>query len=172
MRIVDQHAAHERVRLEQLKNRKTTDTPVSQPLLTPQVFSLSQSEKQNLLSHTADLQSIGFEIQDFGGNEIALHALPAHSAHIDVEKLFHALLDDADDFSTDFSSSLKGFKERAMSYTACRGAKKFGDVMTLIDMEALITDWKNCAHPESCAHGRPVSIFYPYKDLENECGRY
>lgn len=172
MRIVDQHAAHERVRLEQLEKDYAEKSIQSQPLLTPVVFSVSQSEKSSLLDQCEYLREAGFDISDFGGNEVSINAVPAGSEHVDISKMFQDLIADSDFFDPSFSEHHKSFAKRALSYSACRGAKKFGHALSFPEMERLIEDWKNCTHPDSCAHGRPVSIFYPYKDLENECGRY
>ncbi len=172
LRVIDQHAAHERVRLEKLEQMQKEKKNISQPLLTPCVFSVSVSEKEMLMEEKKYLETSGFEIEDFGGNEIAIHAVPSGSEHINIEKLFSDLLADCDFFDSEFSDIHNSFSKRAMSYTACRGAKMFGDILSHQEMEALVSDWKKCKKMDSCAHGRPVSVFYPYKELENECARY
>ena len=125
-----------------------------------------------LLEEKKYLENSGFEIEDFGGNEISISAVPRGSEHINIEKLFSDLLADCDFFDSQYSHLHHSFTQKAMSYTACRGAKMFGDILSFPEMEALVSDWKKCKNPDSCAHGRPVSVFYPYKELENECGRY
>lgn len=172
IRIIDQHAAHERVRYEKYMKQLEEKTICSQPLLTPVVLSLSHSEKNQLLESQDALQDLGFEIEDFGGNDIAVTAVPVGSEHVDVGTLFSSLLADLDFFDPAFGRELKKLGERMVSYTACRGAKKFGDSLTFPEMESLVKDWKSCKIPDACAHGRRVSVFYPFKDLENECGRY
>lgn len=172
VRIIDQHAAHERVRIEHLMEKYEKKEIQVQPLLTPVVFSISHSEKMLLESESERLHQAGFEIGDFGGNEIAIHAVPAGSEHVDIQKLFLDLLSDMDFFDPSYSDQRKSFAHKALAYSACRGAKKFGDELSFPEMEQLISDWKECKYPDSCAHGRPVSVFYPYKTLENECGRY
>jgi len=171
MRIVDQHAAHERVRLEALTEKMNAKSIVSQPLLTPCVFSLSVSDKETLLEQTEYLQKIGFEIEDFGNSEVTISAVPAGSEHIDIAKLFQEVLDNCDFFEPGFSSITDSFAKKVLSYAACRGAKMFGDEMSHIEMEALIQDWKHCKMQHSCAHGRPVSIFHPFTEMEKKCGR-
>ncbi len=171
IRIVDQHAAHERVRLESLTEKLQTKKIVSQPLLTPCVFSLSISDKERLLEQTPYLQSLGFEIEDFGKNEIAIHAVPSGNNHIDIAKLFREVLDNCDFFEPEFSDITHSFTKKLLSYTACRGAKMFGDPLSMSEMEALIRDWKQCKTQHSCAHGRPVSVLYPFDEIEKKCGR-
>lgn len=171
LRIVDQHAAHERVRYETLLREFRAKKVISQPLLTPEVFSLSVSEKTLLLEESSVLQDLGFEIHDFGGQEVAVMAVPTGNTNLDIEKLFRNLLDDLDSFDPHFAEHISSFTEKMLSYTACRGSKKFGDVLSLPEMEQLIVDWNACTHRDACAHGRPVSTFYPYSQMENECGR-
>ncbi len=172
MRVIDQHAAHERVRYEKLIREFRAKKIISQPLLTPIVFSVSVSEKMLLLEESETLQNLGFEIDDLGGQEISVVAVPAGNTKLDIEKLFRNLLDDLDSFDPVFGENISSFAEKMLSYTACRGAKKFGDVLSHLEMEQLVKDWDQCTHKDSCAHGRPVSTFYPFKAMENECGRY
>jgi DNA mismatch repair protein MutL len=172
LKVVDQHAAHERVRLESLTKKWNNKKIVRQPLLSPVVFSITISEKNDLLDKKDYFYSLGFEIEDFGGNEIAIISVPTGSERIDLKKLFFDLLADSDFFTTSFSDFHKSLEKRAISYIACRGAKKFGDKLNIEEMNALIRDWKNCKNPEACAHGRPVSVFYNSSTFENECGRY
>jgi len=171
LRIVDQHAAHERVRLENLTEKAKNKEIISQPLLTPCVFSLSQSDKDLLLEQQEYLHDIGFEIEDFGNNEIAVSTVPEGSEKINIEKLFIEIFENCDFFEPEFSSITDSFAKKVLSYAACRGAKMFGDYMSHSEMEALIQDWKRCKNQHSCAHGRPVSIFYPFNEIEKKCGR-
>ncbi len=172
IRIIDQHAAHERVRYEQYQKALAQKTISSQLLLTPVVMSFSTSEKLQLLDNLPELEAFGFSIEDFGGNEVAVTAVPSGSEHIELEKLFSALLADLDFFDPAFGKALQGIGQRIISYAACRGAKKFGDRLSQSEMEALVEDWKQCDTPDACAHGRKVSSFFLFQEIENECGRY
>lgn len=172
IRVIDQHAAHERVRYEKLLRNFRAKEVNTQPLLTPAIFSVSASEKMLLLEESETLSHLGFEIQDFGGQEISVLAVPVGNSKIDIEKLFRNLLDDLDSFNPHFRENISSVSEKMLSYTACRGAKKFGDKLSPPEMEQLLKDWDQCTHKDACAHGRPVSTFYPFKEMENECGRY
>lgn len=171
LRIIDQHAAHERIRLEKLTKDLANKKIVKQPLLSPIVFSITMSEKNDLLSQKDYFDSVGFEIEDFGGREVAILSVPASSDKINLKQLFLDLLADSDFFTASFSDFHKSFEKKTISYIACRGSKKFGDKLSFEEMNALVKDWKNCKNPDACAHGRPVSIFHKTIDLENECGR-
>ncbi len=172
IRVIDQHAAHERIRYEKLLREFRAKKIISQPLLTPVIFSISTSEKIFLQEESKTLKDLGFMVEDFGGQEVAVMAVPSGNTKLDIEKLFRNLLDDLDSFDPHFAEHISSFAEKMLSYTACRGAKKFGDILTMPEMEQLLTDWDNCTHKDACAHGRPVSTFYSYKSLENECGRW
>jgi DNA mismatch repair protein MutL len=172
VKIIDQHAAHERIRYEQLLRDFRAKTVVSQPLLAPVIFSISQSEKLLLLEEQESIADLGFEIEDFGGQDIAVLSVPSSKTPIDVEKLFRNLLDDFDTFDPSFGANISEFAEKMLSYTACRGAIKFGDELSMSEMEQLVEDWNKCTHSQACAHGRPVSTAFSYTSLENECGRY
>ena len=86
IRVIDQHAAHERVRYEELLRNFRAKKIISQPLLTPAIFSVSASEKMLLLEEGKTLQDLGFEIDDFGGQEISVLAVPTGHIKFDIVK--------------------------------------------------------------------------------------
>ncbi len=158
MMLIDQHAAHERILYEQCLNGLASNTVESQQLLYPITFELPSEEKEILLTMREFFEKTGFEIQDFGGNTVAVSAVPAtgtfKSTHVkdSIEEMLHQFIDEDDE--TILSSSHRRF---AASY-ACGAAIKFGHEMPQQEMNALIHQLFASENPNICPHGRPTII--------------
>jgi DNA mismatch repair ATPase MutL len=169
--IVDQHAAHERIRYEMLMNNLKTKTPQSQRLLMPQVLTVSPTEKQVLEANREIFEGLGFDIQEFSETEISLFAVPLGTEKADCRENIMNLLHDIGSYASEEGKSVKNAAEKIAIFAACRGAIKFGDALTFPEMEKLLTDLHSCDGMYACAHGRPVSMKILYHDMERECGR-
>ena len=97
--IIDQHVAHERILFEQIAERLTTGRVEVQALLTPVVLELSTGEHQTLLSHVGELEKLGFECEDFGGNSLRITAVPALLDWKHVDAALRAVASDLDGLS-------------------------------------------------------------------------
>ncbi len=162
--LIDQHAAHERVRYARLMEALDQQKPLLQPLLTPLALDLGAAETALLEEHLSEFEALGFEIESFGGKSFLVRAVPAGLSKRDPEKILRELLAD---LSEEWRQNhVKNFQEELLTMTACRGAIKFGDLLTLPEMEALLEDMestKNCSH---CPHGRPALVTFTYDQLE------
>ncbi len=156
--MIDQHAAHERILYEQCLNGLVSNTVESQQLLYPITFELPAEEKDILLTMREFFEKTGFEIQDFGGNTVAVYAVPAtgtfKSTHVkdSIEEMLHQFIEEDDE--TILSSSHRRF---AASY-ACGAAIKFGHDMPQQEMNSLIHQLFGSENPNICPHGRPTII--------------
>ncbi|MEI7511368.1 MAG: DNA mismatch repair endonuclease MutL [Candidatus Peregrinibacteria bacterium] len=169
--IIDQHAVHERVRYEELMRQVHEKKIASQELLTPMVITVSPSEKALLLSEQEDLELLGFSIAEFGDREIAVSAVPSGTGERAVEELLRDILEDLSSPHPKDGRETKKTLERIATYASCRGAIKFGDALTLPEMESLVEKWEACGRGFSCAHGRPVYKKILFTDLEHDHGR-
>ena len=167
--IIDQHAAHERIRYTEIVAEFEAKQSVIQQLLTPMQFELSHQEK-NILEQNLELfAGLGFSIEPFGGNTFNLTAIPSYMAKYDLLKAIHGLIDDLNNMSVkgDFQSR----KEKALTYMACRSAVKFGDKLSMEEMEGLVRQLQTLAQPYTCPHGRPTMAKMDFEELEKRFGR-
>ncbi|MBP7058385.1 DNA mismatch repair endonuclease MutL [Candidatus Gracilibacteria bacterium] len=167
--IIDQHAAHERIRYTEIVAEFEAKQSVIQQLLTPMQFELSHQEK-NILEQNLELfAGLGFSIEPFGGNTFNLTAIPSYMAKHDLLKAIHGLIDDLNNMSVkgDFQSR----KEKALTYMACRSAVKFGDKLSMEEMEGLVRQLQTLAQPYTCPHGRPTMAKMDFEELEKRFGR-
>ncbi|MBI5414559.1 DNA mismatch repair endonuclease MutL [Candidatus Peregrinibacteria bacterium] len=169
--IVDQHAAHERVRYEKLMKDLRGKTPQSQKLLVPQILELSPQEKSVLEEYEEVFENLGFEIQDFSEKEAALFSVPVGTEKVDFRENLKNLLHDLEGYEPEMGKAVTSPAQRIATFAACRGAVKFGDPLTLPEMEKLIQSLDDCEAFYSCAHGRPIAMKIPFAEIERECGR-
>jgi DNA mismatch repair protein MutL len=168
IRIIDQHALHERVMLESLRKQyATTDVP-KQRLLLPASVDVTEREHVVLDEHKALLESMGFLIEDFGPNSVAVRAVPALVADADPGKLVRDFLEVAREHSETEQSHGHAVPliDRALEFLACRAAIKFGERLAPEEIEKLLKDAAELDFSSTCAHGRPTAIRLTMDDLE------
>jgi len=162
--IIDQHVAHERILFEQIAERLTTGKVEVQPLLTPVVLELSSGEHQTLLSHTAELEKLGFECEDFGGTSLRITAVPALLDWKQVDAALRAVASDLDGLSPGASVDIA---LRQMAATmACHAAVKANDPLTREKMQYLLDELRRTSHSTVCPHGRPVVLRLTRREIE------
>jgi len=167
--VVDQHAAHERIRYTEIVEAFENKQPVVQPLLVAENLELSHKELLVLEQHGEMLRSMGFELEPFGGNTIAVNAVPSYAAKLDLQPLIQGLLDDMEQLATKGDFTLR--KEKALIYMACRSAVKFGDVLGMEEQKELLKKLQKLALPYTCPHGRPTMITLTSEELIKRFGR-
>jgi DNA mismatch repair protein MutL len=168
--FIDQHAAHERVMYQKLKKVRQNQNQNTQPLLIPIQLELSISQIETFKNASSVLNSIGFDIQDFGQNSIVVNAIPAKFSANDIESLVFGLFQDLSE-GVDFSK-LEEIEDIVINYAACRGAIKFGQKLAFAEMEALIYEMDAIQNLKySCPHGRPTTITISYDELEKQFKR-
>jgi DNA mismatch repair protein MutL len=168
--FIDQHAAHERVMYQKLKKVKESQQVNTQKLLLPIQMQLSGSQVETLKAALEVLNSIGFDIADFGNNSVVITAIPTKFSNNDTEDLIKGILQDLET-GVDFSK-LEEIEDIVINYAACRGAIKFGQKLSISEMEALITEMEQIEHLQySCPHGRPTTIVLSFHELEKQFKR-
>lgn len=163
--IYDQHAVHERILYEQLKNKNSEiskDKSV-QKLLQPVVINLSAKENVILEEFANDLRSHGIEFEEFGPNSFKLTQIPASMSEKNLKNIFHELLDDLEN---DKEIKITDNKtEKILTYLACRMAYKAGDNIPNEEAAALIDQLEQTEIQYTCPHGRPVKVELTLKEL-------
>ncbi len=165
MFLVDQHAAHERLRFETLKESYLKKEKLSQMLLTPMVLNLDFQEKQTVLEFVKDFRDFGFEVEDFGGNSVIVHGTPIATDEQGVRDL---MLEMADALGEQRRHPVADFEERALDMISCKYAIKANHRLTLPEMEDLVKRMEELEEKGvgTCPHGRPIKIAFTKAEIE------
>ena len=169
MVIVDQHAAHERLVYEKLKQQMAENGVAAQALLIPEIVELSASDCAALLEIADPLARLGLGIEAFGGSAIAVRETPAILGNVDAKGM---LLDILDELADQNDSNLVQAKiEAILSRIACHGSIRSGRRMRGEEMNALLREMEATPHSGQCNHGRPTYVELKLADIERLFGR-
>jgi DNA mismatch repair protein MutL len=168
MLMIDQHAAHERLKYEQLKKELGESRVVSQILLVPAVVSLTAVEYAAYKENKDFLEPLGFEIEDFGDNSLLVRSVPQEMEHDDAQQVVAEMLTEL----INHRSQLITEKQERLLYTiACKAAVKANRAMSEEEMRALVRDVMKMDNINTCPHGRPIMISMSKKEMEKEFKR-
>jgi DNA mismatch repair protein MutL len=168
--IIDQHAAHEKVLYERIMTASKSKTYESQQLLPPIVLSLTLKEQEVLLKHEPVLNSLGYEFEQFGGNEYSVRAVPADLYSLSEKELLLEFIDTLADDSAVGSLSSNSILERVASLS-CKAAVKANHTLSYEEASSLIRELLTLENPYHCPHGRPVIISMSQYELERKFKR-
>lgn len=166
--IIDQHAAHEKVLYEKTMRSIEQREYTSQILNPPVILTLSMQEAETLQKHMQYFQEIGFEIEEFGGKEYALRAVPDNLFGIAKDDLFIEMLDALD--SQPASASVDIIKDRVATMS-CKAAVKGNHRLSVSEVHALIDELMTLENPYHCPHGRPTIISMSKYEIEKKFKR-
>lgn len=169
MIIVDQHAAHERLVYEKLKNQMAQNGVASQALLLPEVVDLSENERLLLVEILSELATLGLVIEEFGGNAVCVRETPAILGEVNAAALVRDICDELGDQTT--TSVVKDKIEAILSRVACHGSIRSGRRMRGDEMNALLREMEVTPHSGQCNHGRPTYVELKLDDIEKLFGR-
>jgi len=161
--LVDQHAAHERIILERLKAASTAKA-VSQPLLMPEVVSLTPAQISLFENAMPWLSDIGLELEVFGRDAIVVKAMPASLPHVPPCDIISDLADQLTDGQA--LPTLVERKEKILASLACRAAIKANAVLSVEEVVALCRDLEKTPFNATCPHGRPISVQFSLYEIE------
>ena len=168
---IDQHAAHERVLYERLRAAWRGEGVPRQLLLVPAVLELDAAAREALLAAPQALAELGFEVEPFGAEAVALRALPALLAGADPLALLRGLADELHRVSTlgvapRADSRLVAALDRALATLACHAARRQGDLLERPEQEALLAALDTIPWAPTCPHGRPVAVPFARSEIE------
>ncbi|MFZ5365329.1 MAG: DNA mismatch repair endonuclease MutL [Patescibacteria group bacterium] len=164
LKIIDQHAASERVQFEKIISSWKTDKLRSQSLLLPVLIDMSSLEMAKIHKYQSQLNRLGFSIDVFGENTVKINAVPALLKNSDIQKLFFEVAAELDDRIN--NGELTEPIRKILNILSCRSAVKFGDDLTLDEMKSLIAQLRSLDNQYTCVHGRPAIIDMSYGELE------
>ena len=167
--LIDQHAAHERVLYEQIKeNYKKNMKQNSQMTLLPEVHTLTHKEIAFVMENKEMLEKIGFDIEQFGENTIKINGIPDLEYKSKTKSLF---LDILDEMISSNRTSIKDIEERFIATVACKAAVKANMDLNEQEVHKLIQSLLSLNNPYTCPHGRPTTIKISKEYLEKELGK-
>jgi DNA mismatch repair protein MutL len=167
--IIDQHVAHERVLFERITGRLTAGRLESQRLLEPILVDVPASGRQALAAHAADLDRLGFEVEEFGGDAVRVTAFPALLRREDCEATIRALAEDLE--GLDRGSKVDDAIKRIAATMACHAAVKANYPLTPEKMAHILDELRRTAYSTICPHGRPVMLRLTRREIEKNFQR-
>ncbi|MBY0564282.1 MAG: DNA mismatch repair endonuclease MutL [Hyphomonadaceae bacterium] len=167
--IVDQHAAHERLVYERMKQMLASGGVPRQSLLIPEVVELDASEADALLARAAEFAQLGLVIEPFGSGAVLVRETPVLLGQVDAASLLKDLADDVLELGE--AHALKERLEEVCSSMACHGSVRAGRRLTAEEMNALLRQMESTPFAGQCNHGRPTYVELKLADIERLFGR-
>ena len=166
--LIDQHSAHERVLYEKFLGAIESGSSPSQRLLFPLTLQLSASELEALDAHRDVFQALGYELGEFGGQTVIVHAVPTPHPRFDAER---CLRDTLTALTGDRLPSGAARHQQLAATVACKAAIKAGDSLAPGEMRALFAALRDCKLPAHDVHGRQAIVQLSWDELERRFGR-
>ncbi len=167
--IVDQHAAHERLVYEALKQALEARPMPAQMLLLPEIVDLPEEDAERLALHAGTLARFGLGLERFGPGAVAVRETPAMLGETDAARLVRDLADEIAD--NDTVETLKERLHRIAATMACHGSVRSGRRLRPEEMNALLRQMEATPGSATCNHGRPTYIELKLADIERLFGR-
>ncbi len=168
--MIDQHAAHERILYEELKEKYRNREIYTQEVIGSKPIELSLNDMTKLENNREVLSALGFTYEEFGENTVRMRSIPMIFGKPDSEHLFLDILD-ALDIEGESSKSIYDSKLDKIMKQACTAAIKGGDRIANIEIRALIDRLFKSENPYTCPHGRPITLRTSRKDIEKNFSR-
>jgi DNA mismatch repair protein MutL len=160
--MVDQHAAHERIVYETLKNGVNNSRIEAQTLLMPYRLELTTKEKRIALKRRSQLDRFGIELDHFGGNTFLLRSVPAILKNVQWDSFFSEFITELEDDELEEGI----FLDKVLTVMACHGAIRAGQSMNHHEINHLLSQLQGTEIPTNCPHGRPIFKHFTYYEIE------
>jgi DNA mismatch repair protein MutL len=167
--IVDQHAAHERVVYERIKAGRSRNAVAKQRLLFPITLELEGPIRAAVVRHLDEINTIGFELEEFGGSTLLVSAVPSIVKDADVRGLIMGIAEELRE-----EAGRPGIEEtvdRMIKAVACHGSVRAGRDLSIREIEGLIGEIENTPFAAHCPHGRPTMIRITRQEIERRFRR-
>ncbi len=167
--LVDQHAAHERLTHESLREQMLNGGVRSQPLLLPAVVDMPPADVSRLLTRSDELARLGLEIEAFGPGAVLVRALPAALGAPEPAPLLRDLADELEEL--DEATALSARLDAVIARLACHGSIRAGRRLNGAEMDALLRQMEATPRAATCSHGRPTFLKLTKAEIEKLFGR-
>lgn len=168
MILLDQHAAHERLKYEELKRDIASKQPMSQLLIEPVIVNVTGGEMTAYRENKEMFDQMGFEIEEFGDDAIIIRSAPGDAEMGEIEPLILELLSQSEELKGELITEKY---ERLLYTIACKSAVKANMAMSKIEMETLVRNVLRLKNINTCPHGRPIIVTMSKKEIEKEFKR-
>jgi DNA mismatch repair protein MutL len=162
--IIDQHALHERILYEQIRERVLGQTMESQRLLIPEPVSLTASEAAMVLEHKDLLAQMGLEVDAFGGDTVLVSSYPAMLKNVSPSEMLKSLIEPL--IQAGKEPELRDLLDSLMHSMSCKGAIKAGDKLSDHEITELLSQRECYRDTHHCPHGRPTALFFSKEQLD------
>ena len=169
IRVIDQHALHERLLFDELKEKRQTQSLVKQPLLVPQMIELSPAEFFKVMSLKDDLASLGIDIEEFGRSSVVVRAVPQQLSDCDPVELVKDVLAELEQEEAGQAGDSPA--DVILKVMACKAAVKAGQRLSPQEISALLDKRDAEERTSTCPHGRPSTLMFSLPELEKQFGR-
>jgi DNA mismatch repair protein MutL len=167
--VIDQHALHERILYEQLRDKVLGGALESQRLLVAEPVDLTATEAAAALEHVELLARLGIEVQPFGGETVLVSSYPAMLANWAPADVLRELVEKL--LAGGKTPEARDLLDDLLHMFACKAAVKFGDRLTPEEVDALLSQRHLAQDPHHCPHGRPTALVFTREDLDRQFKR-
>jgi DNA mismatch repair protein MutL len=167
--LVDQHAAHERLTHEALREQMLEGAVRAQPLLLPAVVDMPPADASRLLARSDELARLGLEIEAFGPGAVMVRALPAALGSPEPGPLMRDLADELEEQGE--ATALNARLDAVIARLACHGSIRAGRRLNAAEMDALLRRMEATPRAATCSHGRPTFLRLSKAEIEKLFGR-
>jgi DNA mismatch repair protein MutL len=167
--VIDQHALHERVIYEQLREKVLGGRLETQRLLVPEPVNLSPTELGVVLESVETLRQIGIEVQPFGGNTVLIESYPAMLANHNPADMLRAMVERL--AAQPAKIDRRDVLDSLLHMISCKAAVKAGDRLSAAEIEALLEHRQLCQDAHHCPHGRPTALVFSRDELDRRFKR-
>jgi DNA mismatch repair protein MutL len=167
--VIDQHALHERILYEQLREKVLGGALESQKLLVPEPVDLTATESAAALEHSELLAQLGVEVQPFGGETVLVSSYPAMLANLSPAEVLRELVEKL--LVGGRQPDARDLLDELLHMIACKAAVKFGDRLSDGEIDSLLAQRHLAQDQHHCPHGRPTSLVFTRDDLDRQFKR-
>ncbi|MEX2174901.1 MAG: DNA mismatch repair endonuclease MutL [Pirellulaceae bacterium] len=169
MVVIDQHALHERILYEQLRQKVLAGQMETQRLLVPEPVSLAPAEAATALASQETLAQLGIEVEPFGGDTILVSSYPAMLANLGPAELLRQVIEQL--MTSSRAPERRDLLDELLHMIACKAAIKAGDRLSAEEITALLQQREHYQDAHHCPHGRPTALVFSREELDRRFKR-
>ncbi len=169
LEVIDQHALHERILYEALRERVLAGAVESQRLLVPEPVDLAASEAAAAVENRETLAKLGMEVEAFGGETVLVSSYPAMLASLPPAEVLRSLVEQL--LAGGKAPESRDILDELLHMIACKAAVKYGDRLTPQEIEALLEQRGLAQDHHHCPHGRPTALIFTREQLDRQFKR-
>jgi DNA mismatch repair protein MutL len=167
--VIDQHALHERILYEQLREKVTSQMVESQNLLVPEPVDLTPAEAASVVENRAILAQLGVGIEPFGGSTVLVSSYPAMLANINPAQVLRDLVELL--MAGGKKPERRDVLDELLHMISCKAAIKAGDKLSPDEISALLEQRHLAQDQHHCPHGRPTALVFTREELDKQFKR-